>query len=263
MIFDLFFFKILTAILFLGALSGPLGSLILWQRMSLVGDVLAHSAILGIVIAEFSSFPLLLVYFLFSILLGFIIQKVNLKKHKTEYVLLTFSYGFLALGTLFASQMSLGPLQFQSILFGDLLSMTTQDMFWIFGLGFLMIIHLIVLWKPFVLISFHEELAIVEGIPVGLLKMVLSIILALFIALTVKVAGALLIMGLLIISPLTASRFSSTPEDMILKSSMIGIFAVGGGVLSSFYYDLPLGSAVVGINFGLFLLTLMLKKSRA
>ena len=117
------------------------------------------------------------------------------------------------------------------------------------------------LWRPLLAMSVHAELAQVEGVPVRKVRLALTVIMALVIAVAMKIVGVLLITSLLIIPAATAQRFSSTPEQMAVKASFFGMAGVTGGLGASWYFDTPAGPSVVVACFSLFLLSL-LHKSR-
>ena len=88
---------------------------------------------------------------------------------------------------------------------------------------------LIPLWRPLLAITVHEELARVEGLPVAGLRLTLMLLIALVIALAMKIVGVLLITSLLIIPAATAQRHARTPEQMAVGASLLGLLAVGAG----------------------------------
>ena len=107
--------------------------------------------------------------------------------------------------------------------------------------------------------TFHEEMAQVEGVPVSLLKGVLTVLLGGVIALSIKVAGALLIVGLLLTPSLVAMRLSNTPEGMVIRASIIGGLSSFFGCLCSFFFDWPIGPSIIAMSFVIFLVSLCKK----
>ncbi len=257
--FDPFFLKIFFVAIFLGFLAGPFGTVVVWQRMALMGDMLSHSAILALVLAHFSSLPLLVIYLIFSSILGLIFHYLRFQKYHPEQLMMVLSYAALSIGIICVSKLQLQTIKFNQILFGDLLSISGEDIFWMIGGGIFLLANFIAIWKPLLLMTFHEELARVEGVPVGFLKGILTVLLGGVIALSIKIAGALLIVGLLIVPSLSAVRLSRTPEGMVIRSSIFGAISAAGGCICSFYFDWPIGPAIICVSFGIFCLTLLRK----
>lgn len=256
---DIFFLKTLFISIFLGFLSGPFGSLVVWQRMALMGDMLSHSAILAMVLAYFSSIPLLIIYLFFTTILSLIFHKLRFNRYQPEHLMMALSYATLSIGVILLSKMNIQTIKFHQILFGDLLSISSQDIFWMIGGGLFLMINFIVLWRPLLIMTFHEELAQIEGIPVKFLKSILTILLGGVIALSIKIAGALLIIGLLLIPSLSAIHLSNTPEGMVTRASIFGMLSSAGGCICSFMFDLPVGPSIITISFIIFLITLIKK----
>jgi zinc transport system permease protein len=136
-------------------------------------------------------------------------------------------------------------LNLEGVLFGDLLSVTPSEtaVIWLVGAGVLALITW--LWRPLIAITVHEDLARVEGTPVGVVKGVLMLSLALVIAIAMKVVGVLLITALLVIPAATARRFATTPEAMAIFGSLIGMLAVLAGLTVAWFGDTPAGPSVV------------------
>ena len=98
----------------------------------------------------------------------------------------------------------------------------------------------------------HEDLARAEGVPVGVVSLVFMLLIAVVIALAMKIVGILLITSLLIIPAATARRFSRTPEAMAVIAALIGALAVAFGLALSLWLDTPSGPSIVVAAAGLF-----------
>jgi zinc transport system permease protein len=106
-------------------------------------------------------------------------------------------------------------------------------------------------------ITIHEDLARVEGVPVDRVNAAFLALIALTVAVMMKVVGLLLVTSLLIIPAATARRFARTPEAMAILSSLIGCLAVTGGLYGSFRGDTPTGPTIVVAACLLFLVSLV------
>ncbi len=115
-------------------------------------------------------------------------------------------------------------------------------------------------WNSLLTITLHQELAQVEGLHVGRMRLLLMLLIATVIALSMKVVGMLLITSLMVIPPACARSFSSSPEKMALSASLIGCLAVCGGLIASFYLDTPSGPSIVVSAAVLFFISSLLRK---
>ena len=124
----------------------------------------------------------------------------------------------------------------------------------------LVLLILVPLWRPLLAITVHEELARVEGLPVAAIRLALMLLIALVIAVAMKIVGVLLITSLLIIPAAAAQRHARTPEQMALGASLLGLLAVCGGLSLSWFQDTPAGPSIVVCAAALFLLSFLLRR---
>ena len=120
---------------------------------------------------------------------------------------------------------------------------------------------LLVIWKPLLSLTVHEELALVEGVNVSLISAIYTLLIAILVAVAMKIVGALLITALLIIPAATSRQFSRTPEQMALYSIGVGMLAVILGLVASFSSDTPAGPSIVVSASVLFLMSQVFKKA--
>ncbi len=238
--------------------AGPLGSFAVWRRMAYFGDTLAHSALLGVVFGLLLSINLNLSVALGCLLLALILVVLQQNRFlATDTLLGILSHSTLALGLVSVSLFGDARIDLMSYLFGDLLSANLNDVITIGVVSALVISLLIWLWQPLLAITVHEELAQVEGVPVTAVRTALMLLMALVIAIAMKVVGVLLITALLIIPAAASRRLTHTPEQMAIGASLLGCIAVVGGLCGSFFWDTPAGPSVVLCASSLFLLSLL------
>ncbi len=238
--------------------AGPLGALVVWRRMAYFGDTLAHSALLGVTFGLLLNINLNLAVALGCLLLALIL--VALQHNRllaTDTLLGILSHSTLALGLVMVSLFTNSRIDLLGYLFGDILSASTADVITIWVISVLVSALLFLLWRPLLAITVHEDLARVEGIPVTAVRTALMLLMALVIAIAMKVVGVLLITALLIIPAATSRRLTHSPEAMALVASLLGALSVFGGLAASFYWDSPAGPSIVLCATGLFVLSLL------
>lgn len=237
--------------------AGPLGCFVVWRRMAYFGDTLAHSALLGVSLGVLLginiSITVAAVPLLIALGLVFLEQRGILS---LDTLLGILSHSALATGLVLISLLPDVRIDLMSLLFGDLLSVTINDLWIIYGVAGSVAILLVVLWKPLINITVHAEIASVEGVNVSAVRTALMLITALVIAIAMKIVGVLLITALLIIPAATARRVSRTPEQMALIASLVAMMTVVMGLAMSWYSDAPAGPSVVVCSALLFLLSL-------
>ncbi len=227
-------------------MAGPLGSFAVWRRMAYFGDTLAHSALTGVAFGLILSVNVNIAVTLFCLMLALLLVLLQHNRTiATDTLLGILSHSMLALGLVVVSVFSDGRVDLYAYLFGDLLSVTTEDLVTIAITAAIILPMTFWLWRPLISITVHEELAQVEGVPVALVRTALMLMMALLIAVAMKVVGVLLITALLIIPSAASRRLVKTPEQMAISASIIGMLAIGAGLGASFYWDTPAGPSAV------------------
>ncbi|MBK3776718.1 zinc ABC transporter permease subunit ZnuB [Azospirillum sp. YIM DDC1] len=255
---DDFVLRALAAGCGIALVAGPLGSFVVWRRMAYFGDTLAHSALLGVALGFLLGVnPLIGVV---GVCVALALALVGLQRRRalaTDTVLGILSHSSLSLGLVAIAFLETLRVDLVAYLFGDILSVTTTDLGWIYAGGAAALGGLLLLWRRLLAVTVDEDLARVEGMPVEALRLAFMLLIALVIAAAMKIVGILLITSLLIIPAAAARRFSRTPEAMAALASVFGIAAVLGGLLSSLNWDLPGGPSIVVAAAALFLASMM------
>jgi len=226
--------------------AGPLGAFVVWRRMAYFGDTLAHSALLGLALSLLLSIAPALAVAITCLALALLL--IGLQQQRTlatDTLLGILSHSALALGLVALYLIPGARINLEAVLFGDLLTVTPFQVATIWLTTAAVILLLILVWRPLLAITVHEDLARVEGVPVGLVRGVLMLMLAMVIAIAMKVVGVLLITALLIIPAATARRLSQAPEAMAVIASGLGCLAVILGLSFSWFLDTPLGPSIV------------------
>jgi zinc transport system permease protein len=256
-----FLFNALIAGLVLALVAGPLGSFIVWRRMAYFGDTLSHAALLGVALGLALNIAPMLAVTVGCVLIAVILVTLQRRQPLASDTLLgILAHSTLSLGLVVLSFMRDVRVDLMGYLFGDLLAVTTTDLAWIIGGSVLVLCLLAVLWRPLLAMTVHEELARVEGLPVAAIRLTLMLLIAVVIAVAMKIVGVLLITSLLIIPAATAQRHARTPEQMALGASIMGMVAVCIGLALSWYQDTPAGPSIVVSAAGLFLLSFALPR---
>lgn len=244
-IMDDFIVRALIAGLLIALVAGPLGCFVVWRRMAYFGDTLAHSALLGVSLGLLLELNLQLAVIFACIGIALLLVLMETKKTlATDTLLGILAHSALAFGLITLSFTNV-QIDLMAYLFGDLLTVSMNDLYWIGAGVFISLSLLIAFWNRLLTITLHQELAQVEGLNVGRIRLVLMLLIALVVAVSMKIVGMLLITSLMIIPPACARYFSNTPEKMAITSSLIGCIAVCGGLTASFYWDTPTGPSIV------------------
>ncbi|GJM12007.1 MAG: zinc ABC transporter permease [Pseudohongiella sp.] len=244
----------LVAGISLALVAGPLGSFIVWRRMSYFGDTLAHSALLGIALGLLTDsnpqLSIIVSCLIFAFLLTLLDRRPSIS---TDTLLGILAHSSLALGIVVLALADSVRVDLEAYLFGALLTIGNTDLVWVLVVVALVAMVLFLFWNDFVSITVHSEIAEIEGANVNRLNLILVLLIALTIAVSMKIVGVLLITSLLIIPPAAARSMATTPEQMATKASIIGCVSVLLGLVSAFFFDVPVGPSIVVVATLIFL----------
>ncbi len=260
--FDDFIIRAFAAGIGLALITGPLGCFIIWRRLSYFGDTIAHSALLGVVIAYAMNFNLIIAVFAVSCFIALSLLFLQKRTNLPDDALLgLLAHSVLAIGLVLLGILSFIRIDLMGLLFGDILSVNITDVLFVWIGGSIVLIVLILIWRPLFAATVNLELAKAEGLNADLANAIFTILIASVIAISIKIVGILLITGLLIIPAAASRNLSSTPVQMAIMSSVIGLVSVVLGLQTSMIWNSPTGPTILAIALGAFILTLIpLKK---
>jgi zinc transport system permease protein len=241
-----FLLRSLAGGLGLAAVAAPFGCMVVWQRMAYFGETIANASLIGLAIGVLLKADMTVAAIVASLAVAAILVLLTRQTLVAMDALLgLLAHGALAAG-LVAMALAKGPsVDLMGYLIGDLFAITTSDLAWI-GVGGAVAIGLLaIIWPRLLALAIHEELAIAEGIDHRRTKAVFILLLALVVAMAMKIIGLLLVVAFFIMPAVAARPFSRTPEQMALLAAGIGIAGVLAGFGLSLQLDVPGGPAIV------------------
>ena len=255
---DDFFIRALVAGIGIALVAGPLGCFVIWRRLSFFGDTLSHSALLGVTLALSFDINIALSVFFVSSAVALVLLKLQKTTNLPGDALLgLLAHSSLAVGLVVISFLSFIRFDIMGLLFGDILAVTTTDIFIIWSGGVIILLVLKLIWKPLFASTVNYELAEAEGLNPDRAKAIFTILMAAVIAISIKMVGLLLITGMLIIPAAMARNISDSPQKMVLFSVIGGLLSVILGLFSSLEFNTSSGPSIIMAALVLFLLSLL------
>ena len=255
--FEDFLFRALIAGVGIALVTGPLGCFVVWRRLSFFGDTLAHSALLGVILSVSFDINISLSVFVVSSLVALLLLKLqNTTNLASDSLLGLLSHSSLAIGLVVLGFLSFIRFDIMGVLFGDILSVSVNDLLiiWIGGATILVVLWRI--WKPLFAATVNYELAEAEGMQPDRINVIFTILLAALIAISIKMVGLLLITGMLIIPTAMARNLSNNPKQMVIFSIIGGLLSVFIGLYTSFEINTASGPTIITVALILFILSL-------
>ena len=263
-IIDPFILRGLLAGMAVALVTGTVGCFVVWRRMSYFGDSLAHASLLGVALGVLIGIGANAGIVFTSLLFGFLLLWLQQSKDlPTDTLLGVLSHFALSISIIIISLNKI-KIDLHSFLFGDILTVTSNDLWWMYLGGIIVLILVFLNWSSLILVTIDEDLAKAEGIKPLFVNLLLTTILTIVVAISVKIIGILLITSMLIIPAAASKRLVNSPESMALLATVFGILSVILGIFLSVEIDTPSGPTIVVVSSFLFLgvtfLSLFFKK---
>ena len=247
--------RALVAAVFVGLVCSVLGCYVVLRSMAFLGDALAHAVLPGIALAYLAGVDLLagalVAALLVALGIGFLSRHGAVREDT-------------AIGILFAAALSLGVLLISTtgsyatdlthILFGDVLGVSTTDVWLTAGLAMAVLAAVVLLYRELLLASFDPVLAHMLGKRPEVLRFTMLILLAVTIVVSLQTVGVGLVAAMLVTPAATAYLLTRRLAVMMAVSAVVGAASSVAGLYASYYLDVASGAAVVLIATAAFLL---------
>jgi zinc transport system permease protein len=255
-----FFQRAFLAGVLVGFLSSYYGVFVVQRRMGFLGSGLAHAAFGGVAMGLFFNQEPLLFAIPFTILVAIAItyvkEKTNLAEDTTIGIFFSVS---MALGIIFIALKKNYSSDAFNYLFGSILAVNQNDIYITLALVFLTAL-LSPLWRRWAYSSFDRELAFTDKINVVLDDYLLNTLVAITIVVSIKVVGIVLIAAFLVIPSASARLLAKTFSKMTVLSVLLGVTSAIGGLLISYFLDVPSGATIILLQALVFFLFMFISR---
>ncbi|QZT35828.1 metal ABC transporter permease [Halosquirtibacter xylanolyticus] len=250
-----FFQNALIAAIFASISCGIVGSYIVAKRMVFISGGITHASFGGVGLGYLMGFNPLYGAGVFAMLSACIVEYIRSKSHIREDS---------AIGMIWAAGMAIGILlvsltpgyapDLMSYLFGDILTVTMTDIYWMAGVTLLMITFFTFFHRVITAIAFDESYAKTLRLPVKWINYTIAIIMALTIVVNIRISGIILVISLMTIPQATAQKFTHQLGYMMIHSIWIGFLGIFSGLYMSYLLDIPSGSSIIISEIVIFIL---------
>lgn len=251
---ELFMQRALAAAAILGPLCGLIGVFVTARRMAFFSDTISHGALAGIALGFWWGLtdPTLPMIFSSIVMAAAIIWLKENTLLLTDTIMALLLSGSVAFGIIVLSLMQGYRQEIHRYLFGDILAIGSKEVFLALILAILTVSGLVAKLNPLVLLTTHEDLAHVCGVPVRRLNYAFMLALTMTVAISIRLLGIILVTSLIVIPPATARNLSRSLRQELIWSAVIGLVSGLGGIAAAYHFDVPCGPAIVLVSISLF-----------
>jgi zinc transport system permease protein len=245
------------------SLIAPLmGFFLVIRKFSLMVDTLAHISLVGVAGSLLFQFNPLFGAMLVSVGAGIAMDRLrSLKNIFSDTVMAIFMSGGLALTLILFSLGNGIGVNILNYLFGSITTITQSEILLFVILGIIVLTTVFLLRKKLFLISYDEDLAVINGMNTKLYNALFMLLVGVTISLAIKAIGALLMGALMIIPVASAMQLGYGMNKTLLYSIIFSLISVISGITISFYLDLPSSAVIVVILLVVFLFTVLSRRN--
>ena len=252
----------LIAGLLLGIMGGLIGVFVMTRDMSFAVHGISELSFAGAAIALLIGFNVALGATFGSIVAAIIIAIMgNRAKDRNSIIAVLMPFG-LGIGILALALYEGRAANKFGLLTGQIIAVDDPQVFWLIATSLVVVVALLVIWRPLSFASLDPEVAEARGVPTKALAILFMLLLALAVAASVQIVGALLVMTLLVTPAAAALRLTSSPLLVPILSMVFAVVAVVGGILLALGGGLPISPYVTTLSFAIYLVARVIEKSR-
>lgn len=237
------------------------GTWVVLRGLAFLGDALAHGVIPGIALAVLWGFSPIIGAFVAAIVMSGLVSVVSNRTAVREDTAIGLLFvGMLALGIVIVSRARSFSTEVTALLFGDVLGVSLADIRSQSIAAGIVVIATFVFYRPFMALTFNRDKATTLGMRPGLAQGVMLSLLALSIVASFQAIGTLLVFGLLVGPPATASLMVRRVPWIMVLSIIWGSIAVTAGLLVSFHFGTAGGATMAGFSIAQFFVVLAIRE---
>lgn len=242
------------------ALVMPLiGIIIVLRRLSMLGDSLSHSSLAGVTAGLAFGFNPVVGAVGSTLLAAFSIEAIRKKFPRYSdlsiAIVTSASLGITGILTSFVANAS----NFNSFLFGSIVTITKGEMYFVLGLALIVLLALYFLSRELFFISIDQRGAVLSGVRVGLINTIFTVLVAITIAIAARTVGALIVSSIMVIPVASAIQLANSYKGASSLAVALALISTFAGLSLSFYLGLKPGACIVIIELIILLGTLGIK----
>ena len=241
--------------------SGLIGYFVVVRRDAFAAHALAHIGFPGATGAALVGAPVTLGLAVFCVAGGLAIGAFGKRVDRREVATGTVLAFATSLGVLFASMATDSAASVTSVLFGNLLAISTDQLIVFGAMTVVLVVAMVIIARPLLFASISPEVAEARGVPVRALAIAFLVLLALVVAMATQVVGTLLLFALVVTPAAAALALTARPVVVVAGATAIALGIVWGGLVISAMFNLPPSFPIVSLAFATWLAALARSRS--
>jgi len=250
------------AVIAMSLFSPILGTFLILRRQSLMSDTLSHVSLAGVafglVLGLSPTFTTVVVVIIAAVFLEYL--RTIYKNFMEIGTAILMSTGLAVSLIVMSKGKSSSSMSLDQYLFGSIVTISREQVISLFVIAAVVLVLTFLFIRPMYILTFDEDTAFVDGLPVRTMSILFNIVTGVAIALMIPAAGALLVSTIMVLPASIALRIGKNFKSVILLANVIGFFGMIAGLYISYYAETPASASITIIFVSLFLLVNLVKK---
>lgn len=239
-----------------------LGIFLILRRQSLMSDTLSHVSLagvaFGILLGISTTWSTIVVVTLAAVVLEYL---RTVYKHYMEIsTAILMSLGLAVSLIIMSKSDNAGSMSLEQYLFGSIITISQEQVVALFVIAAIILVLTLLFIRPMYILTFDEDTAFVDGLPVRLMSILFNIVTGIAIALTIPAAGALLVSTIMVLPASIAMRIGKNFKSVIFLGIIIGFVGMVAGIVISYYWETPASATITMIFIALFVLVSLVNR---
>ena len=243
--------RAILAVIAISIFSPILGLFLILRRQSLMSDTLSHVSLAGVAVGIFlgqsTTWMTLVVVVIAALVLEYL--RVSYKHYMEISTAILMSMG-LAVALILSNKAGSSSMSLDSYLFGSIITISSEQVHALFLIAAIVLILILLFIRPMYLLTFDEDTAHVDGLPVRLMSLLFNIVTGIAIALMIPAAGSLLVSTIMILP--AGMKIGHTFKSVIFWAIGIGLVGMLSGIFISYYWETPASATITLIFIAFF-----------
>lgn len=255
-----FFQHALLGALLASVLCAVVGTYVVTRRLVIAGGGMAHASLGGVGLGAYFGFSPLIGAALFAMASGLGIKLISRRRDVREdsAVAMVWTFG-MAIGILFAYLAPGFMADLPAYLFGNILSISQADLIALTALTLVAVALYLGLRSTIISVACDSAFARTQGLPVAAIETALTLLTALTIVACLHMVGIVMVISLLSVPQMTAGLFVKTYDRMVWLSALFAFAGCVGGLVLSYYADVPGGASIIVVSIAIYALARAIK----
>ncbi len=244
----------------IAVVAGIVGYFVVLRRSSFAAHALSHVGFSGAAAAVLFGFEPIIGLLVFTCGGGLAMAALGRKVSSRDVQIGSVLAFMLGLGVLFISLYTGYATEAYSILFGEILGISTTEVTITLVASIVVLAAVALVYRPLLFASLDEDVAEAKGMPMLLIGIIFMLLVAVATSIAVQVVGVLLIFALMVTPAAIAQRLTKLPKSAMVLSVIIALGATWAGIFIGFYEPYPVSFFITTIVFALYVLTIASQK---